>query len=203
MEKHPLLGLACPSTRLCLGLQNRAPLEAMGATPPAKLYASADPMNPSPWKAANIDLAGRLSALSCASEKLCFAVDSSGHVVVGRAFTYEQLQALLRSSVAATSRLRAKGNSIVLELSAPLACDVSVRLFGPPQRSVQGPKRLLLGRGDSAFSEAASQTVRVALTAAGRRLLDHRGKLRLVGRLIFSKTGRGSVVINRALALHR
>ncbi len=84
MEKQPLVGLTCPSIHLCLGLQNRTPLEAMGVTPPAKLYVSANPMNPSPWKTGNIDRAGRLSALSCASAALCFAVDSRGNILIGR-----------------------------------------------------------------------------------------------------------------------
>jgi hypothetical protein len=82
---YPLFDLTCPSQSLCLGLQGRAVLFGLAAAPPAKLYVSEDPQGGAPWKGANIDPDGALLALSCPTAKLCFAVDSSGNVLIGRA----------------------------------------------------------------------------------------------------------------------
>jgi hypothetical protein len=64
-------------------------------------------------------------------------------------------------------------------------------------------KPLLIAAGRATFSEAASATVKVRLTSAGRRLLKHTKKLRLTARGAFTPVAQPPVVVLRQFALRR
>jgi hypothetical protein len=64
-------------------------------------------------------------------------------------------------------------------------------------------KPLLIAAGGATFSEAGSATVQVRLTSAGRRLLKHTKKLRLIAKGAFTPVAQTPVVVLRQFALRR
>jgi hypothetical protein len=93
--------------------------------------------------------------------------------------------------------------SCPMSFKSPSAGVVSIRWYGtPPSPNAAGPAHsLLLAAGHIRFSIPSTRTVRVQLTALGRRTLRHGTPLRLTAVGTFTRAGAKSVSAKRSFSL--
>ena len=65
------------------------------------------------------------------------------------------------------------------------------------------PKPVLVATGRRTFSAAGTATIKIKLTAAGKRLLKHAKKLKLTAKGTFTPTGKAPITATRTFVLKR
>ena len=121
------------------------------------------------------------------------------------------LTALLRSVLAPTGRAAKisallKKGSYSLRFTAPSAGRLSISWYYLPKGARlarAAPKPTLAAAGSVSYSAARAATIRISLTAAGRRMLRHARHMRLTARGAFAAPSASAVVVLRAFTLNR
>jgi hypothetical protein len=137
----------------------------------------------------------------------CLQTSASG---TEAAPTAAQLKASLLRALRPTGRaarigtLRSSG-SYPLRFGALTAGSIRVSWSYQPKPTGQGarPKPVTVAAGRATISRAGSTSVRIALTAAGRRLLKHARRLKITARGSFIAVGRPAVLATQAVTLAR
>jgi hypothetical protein len=199
-----LFGLTCPSGSLCLALEGHVPLFAEGEPSRSELAVTENALSDKPWTHGVIDRIGRLEAISCPSASFCVAVDSTGHIVVGKALTHAQIRSLLHDATlprrAPSLRALLRKGSFGLELKAPLAGEAVIRWLVSPSGGSSDP-RAVLASGRYVFPAAASEAIQLRLTRLGRAILRQRDRVRVTAQLSFSSAGRRPVTMSGTFSL--
>lgn len=120
--------------------------------------------------------------------------------------TASQIQALLLSEIIPTgkaARIGAllKSGGYALSFKALSAGSARVDWLLVPVGP--GAKPVLVARGHSAFLTAGTKTLKVKLTAAGKRLLKHAQHLKLTAKGAFTPTGKAAVTAKKRFTLKR
>jgi hypothetical protein len=191
-----LFGLTCPSGSLCLALEGHIPLFAQGMPSTSELALTEDAMSGKLWVHGVIDRVGRLEAIACPSASFCVAVDSTGHVVVGKSLTNAQIRPLLHVATvprhAPSLRSLLRNGSFGLEVKVPLAGEVVIHwLVSSSGRT--SSDRAVVASGRYVFPEAASEAIPLRLTRLGRAILRQRNHVRVTAQLSFSSADRRPV----------
>ena len=65
------------------------------------------------------------------------------------------------------------------------------------------PKPVLVAAGQGTFSAAGSATIKIKLTAAGKRLLKHTKQLKVTAKSTFTPAGSAAITVTRVFVLKR
>lgn len=155
----PVFGVWCQSGALCLAATETA--RSVSA-----LLGSYDPRNAAPkWTLSSL---GGVNAISCLGPTLCLAADDEGELAAGA--TTRSLKAALTGQALSTRHLP-KTRALVnqdgyrLSFTAPIAARLEITWVASNLPGVT------LASAEQRYAVSATKTLRLRLTAAGRRLL--------------------------------
>jgi hypothetical protein len=190
-------GIWCSASALCLAAGE-------GANGTAELIGSTDPAARNPtW---NVTDFGDVNAVSCPTRSVCVAADNEGDVIVG--VTVTSLDGTLRGEALGghIPRIGAlvRQRGYTLAFASPLAGQMHIEwaLSGAAARAVgdTGAAPLVLATASARFTGAQSQSVRLSLTAAGRRVLHAATRITVTAAATY-ETNTGTVAAQRRLTL--
>jgi hypothetical protein len=202
------ISLTCPTVSLCAGLYS-----------PTEVALTYQPLSGAEWERVVIDPTGELTAISCPTASLCFAVDRAGDVIVGRLApsthvtagppaspTRRQIRRLLRAEITPHGKARPIGGlsgrrAFPLSLHLPVAGHVQVRWLFPMPSARH--RSLLIGHGQADLTAGTSTTVHLVLARSTIARLHRKGRIRLLAEAIFSPPHSQPITVTKPFALAR
>ena len=181
--------ISCTGTLLCVGTDQNG-----------DVLSTDDPGGGgSTWRTTNVESYG-IPVATCAQSAWCIAIDGVGNLLTGAQPPLRDLLSGPLVSAALPGRAARQIDSLLthggyrLTLAPPVPGRVSViwRL---------GSRRVTLASGGLAFAEASPQTLEVALTRAGRRLLRRSKRVRVTATVTFTAAGASPVVVVKRFTL--
>jgi len=170
----------------------------------------------SSWSApTKIDSNGQLTSVSCTSASFCAAVNENGDAVI-YGVSSAQIMALARqlTPTGKAARIAAllKNGGFSFAFKAPAAGKAALDWYQLPAGAHLAknakPKPVLVATGHLSFRRAGTATMKIKLTAAGKRLLKHAQlthakRLKLTAEAIFTPTHKTPVVAVKTFTLKR
>jgi hypothetical protein len=163
---HGLSDLTCPSALLCLALGGGVPSEAILTEQPA---------DGSGWSGVTVEQTGTLRDISCPSNSMCMAVDESGNVIAGPAFSDASIKGRLRAAMTADRRPPSihallRSGRITATFIAP--GEGTLLIHWRLERAGRVTRFLVAG-GQQRYTRTGGATIAIALSKAGMKLLEH------------------------------
>ena len=186
---NSLAAVACPSSTECVAVDSLG--RALLGEPPSGAWS----VEPVPGATAFTDV-------TCRSPAECVAVDSAGDAFLGAGHSTAEIKGWLANLLvpragAATIGAVLKTGGYKLVFAALYAETVQIRWFNASLGS-----HVLVASGSISFSKARDATLKIKLTAAGRRLLRRSSKLKLDARGTVTSAGH-AVTTTGAFTLSR
>lgn len=189
-------GIWCPTASLCLA-------SGQGPGGVAEVVGSTNPRAASPtWHVSDF---GDFNSISCPTASLCLAADTEGEVITG--VTVSSLAAGLRAEMAARIpkvKDLTRDGAYNLSIATPLSGKLTVEWEVPGAvAGATGPlakQPVVLASGSARFAGPGTQTLRLVLTEAGRRVLKQHKRLSLTATATY-ETNTGAVSASRKLTL--
>ena len=181
-------GVWCSTASLCLA-------SGEGANGTAELVGSTDPAAKSPvWDVTDF---GDINAVSCPTKSVCLAADDDGQLIVG--VTVKSLAATLRR-VAVGGHIPRLGvlvrrRGYALRFTSPLAGQMQIKWTAHGRAGAA-----ILATASARFRGPQTRTVRLKLTATGRRLLKAVSRISVSAAATY-ETNTGAVGAQRKLTL--
>jgi hypothetical protein len=196
--------LSCPSAWLC------AALYSSSWSAPSEVALTRHLRRGTEWERVAPNPPAPLSAISCPTELLCVAGTSDGSIIVGRAAptSRTQVRRLLQTEMRPRGRsarvdavLSQRGYTVSLNPPEPGAITVRWVLSG--RRPQHGGRGVVVAHGSGVLADVERATVRLTLTPAGRSLLRHTARLRLLAEAVFVPPHGQPLRATRSIVLHR
>jgi len=137
------------------------------------------------------------------------ASGGSSTVTAASVVTSHQLLVLLMSDTTSSTKARItallKAGGVTFSFKAPESGTATIRWYPAPSMAHTASQRkpVLVASGRLVFPSAGSRHMRLKLMPAGKRLLLHATRIRLIAEATFAPPGRAAVTVRRTFTLVR